>query len=83
MNQMDKTTFNRRRRQFKEMDLVGISDIARMLGWELKKATLYKTRGKFPEPLGEVGGRPVWFRAQVAPVVKKLLEIEEGKKGAE
>ena len=69
---MDKTAYNRKKRQFKNLQLVGVTDIARMLDWEPKKVGVYMTRGKFPKPVGEVGGRPVWFKEQIEPYVAEL-----------
>jgi hypothetical protein len=64
---------------FKELDLVGISDIARLLGWPMSKVTSYRSRNtgigaRFPEPLGEVGGRPVWTRSQFTEFKNTLQE---------
>lgn len=69
---MDRTTLNRKRRQFKELKLLGVTDIAKLLGWTNSKVTLYAQRGKFPQPVGEIGGRPVWLRDEIEPYLQEL-----------
>lgn len=71
---MDRTTYNRKRRQFKELHLLGVSDIAKLLGWTNSKVAVYMSRGKFPAPIGEVGGRPVWLQEQIEPYLKDGAE---------
>lgn len=73
---MDRTTLNRKRRQFKELKLVGVSDIAKELEWTNGKVSTYNMRGKFPEPVGIVGGRPVWLRDEITPYLRQLKEEE-------
>jgi hypothetical protein len=68
---MDRTTYNRKKRQFKEMQLVGVSDIAKIMGWTNSKTSLYYQRGKLPAPIGEVGGRPVWLKDSILPYVSE------------
>lgn len=67
------------KKKFEDLDLVGVSDIAKILGWPMSKVTSYRSRntgvgGKFPEPIGEVGGRPVWLRSQFVELKTKLEE---------
>lgn len=69
---MDTRTLNRKKRQFKALDLIGVSDIAKMAGCPNSKVTIYVQRGILPEPIGEVSGRPVWMKAQVEPYIKAL-----------
>jgi hypothetical protein len=64
--------YNRKLRQFKALDLVGVTDIANMAGCPVTKVGTYIVRGKLPQPLGEVSGRPVWFREQVEPYLHML-----------
>lgn len=64
---------------FQQLDLVGVSDIAKILGWKMSKVTSYRSRntgvgGQFPEPIGEVGGRPVWTRSQFQSIEKMAAE---------
>lgn len=53
---------------FKELELMGVTDIARKFGWSKGKVTVYVNRGKIPPPMGEVGGRPVWTMKQLENV---------------
>jgi predicted DNA-binding transcriptional regulator AlpA len=54
-----------------ELDLVGNSDIVKMLGWSTSKVTNYYKRGILPQPLTTVGGRPVWARIQIQSFINK------------
>jgi hypothetical protein len=47
------------------LDLLGNSDVARLLGWTTSKVTIYMGRGILPAPITDIGGRPVWTRAQI------------------
>jgi hypothetical protein len=69
---MDKAAYNRKRRQFKNLKLIGVSDIAQLMGWTNSKVTVYYQRGKLPEPIGEVGGRPVWLKDQLLPYIEEM-----------
>lgn len=53
---------------FKELELMGVTDIAREFGWHKAKVTMYVQRGKLPQPMGVVGGRPVWTMKQLENV---------------
>lgn len=73
----DRATINRKRRQFRELKLLGVSDIARQLGWTNSKVVTYVNRGKLPQPVGEVGGRPVWLEVELKPYFRELGEWTE------
>lgn len=55
------------KRQIEKMELVGMSDIARMLGWTTQKVSSYRSQNikEFPEPITEIGGRPIWTKNQI------------------
>lgn len=53
---------------FNQLELMGVTDIAKALGWNKGKVTVYVQRGKIPPPIGLVGGRPVWTRKQLQNV---------------
>lgn len=63
---------------FEQLDLVGVSDIAKMTGWKMTKVTSYRTRGilDLPDPIGYVGGRPVWTRRSVISAVQEAKAKE-------
>lgn len=48
-----------------ELQLVGVMDIAKLLNWSAPKVTTYMTRGKLPEPVTEISGRPVWYKPEI------------------
>lgn len=58
----------------KEMvkDLLGASDVARELGWDIRKVSVYRERGVLPAPIAEIGGRPVWWRKDIEEYRKKI-----------
>ncbi|WP_028778762.1 helix-turn-helix transcriptional regulator [Shimazuella kribbensis] len=51
--------------------LLGLTDIVEEFGWSKQKITTYRNRGKFPEPIGLIGKRPVWSRAQIKDYMNK------------
>jgi hypothetical protein len=53
-------------KKLKELEIVGIKDISEMLHWGAPKVTTYISRDKhFPQQVGEVSGRPVWYKPDV------------------
>lgn len=68
---------------FSKLELVGVSDIARILDWPMSKVTSYRSREtlgngrSFPKPIGEVGGRPVWTRSQFTQLKEELEKENE------
>jgi len=48
-------------------DLLGASDVAEILGWDVRKVSAYGRTGKdgFPAPIGTIGRRPVWYRGDI------------------
>ena len=53
-------------------ELIGASDVADILGWDVRKVWSYANSGKegFPQPVGLIGHRSVWY----------IKDIEEFKK---
>jgi hypothetical protein len=45
--------------------LLGVTDVARELGWTKGKVSEYRRRGILPEPVTRIGGRPVWTEEQI------------------
>lgn len=52
-------------------ELVGATDIAKMLNWDIRKVSAYKDRASFPSPIGEIGARPVWWRREIEEYKKR------------
>lgn len=52
---------------YKISDLLGASDVAELLGWDIRKVSAYGGTGKagFPRPIGTIGKRPVWYRGDI------------------
>ena len=66
-------------------DLLGASDVAELLGWDIRKVSAYGGTGKagFPRPIGTIGKRPVWYRGDVEAFKAKLVgvvDVDPGKK---
>ena len=55
---------------FNDLQLMGVTDIAKEWGWRKNKVSTYAERGKLPPPIGQIGGRPVWTRKQLEHVKK-------------
>lgn len=71
---LDRTKFNKQKRQFKELGVMGITDVAEALGWTPSKTRLYVDRGLLPGPVGEVGKRSVWLKIQIEPYMRREQE---------
>lgn len=70
---MEKRKKARRIQQFKTLDLMGVKDIAEALDWSKAKVVVYTQRGKLPEPIGEVSGRPVWLGEEIKTHIEGLI----------
>ena len=46
-------------------NLLGLTDVSRELGWSKQQIGVYRTRGDFPKPIGEIGRRPVWWKPDI------------------
>jgi prophage regulatory protein len=60
-------------------DLVGIAEIAAMLGVTGRTAHNYSLRLGFPEPYGRTAGGRVWLRADVEAWAKEALPLRIGR----
>ena len=47
-------------------DLVGVTEAARLLGWDRRRVATYVERGAFPEPVAELASGRVWRAQDVA-----------------
>lgn len=52
-------------KRLEELELVGVLDIAKLLNWSAPKVTTYAARGKLPDPVGKISGRPVWYKQEI------------------
>ena len=52
---------------YKLEDLLGASDVAGLLGWDIRKVSVYGSSGRsgFPTPVGQIGKRPVWYKGDI------------------
>jgi hypothetical protein len=48
-----------------DLDLLGLTDIARLLDVAPATPKTWRYRGLLPEPYATVAGRPVWQRQQI------------------
>jgi predicted DNA-binding transcriptional regulator AlpA len=56
-------------------EIVGLSEIAEMLGVTTRTVARYRTRDDFPEPLARLRGGFVWRRADVERWAKATLPL--------
>ena len=54
-------------RKYSLDELLGASDVAEILGWDIRKVSAYTKTGKagFPQPIGAIGKRPIWRREDI------------------
>ncbi|MFM8944809.1 MAG: hypothetical protein ACKOI0_06175 [Actinomycetota bacterium] len=45
--------------------LVGVTEAARLLGWDRRRVATYVERGAFPEPVAHLASGRVWRRADI------------------
>lgn len=57
-------------KELEKLELIGLTDIAKMLDWNTSKVATYITRLTLPEPLVEISGRPVWHKPEVLKTAK-------------
>ena len=53
------------RSYFKRLELMGVTDIAELLGCSKPTVSNLYKRGQFIEPVGIVSGRPLWLKKEV------------------
>ena len=46
-------------------DVVGVSEAAKILGWDRRRVATYVSRGAFPEPIAALASGRVWRRDDV------------------
>lgn len=60
-------TIDEQKKEFDKLELMGLTDVAEFLGWPKSKVGSYRGQKikDFPDPIGEIGGRPVWTKKQI------------------
>jgi predicted DNA-binding transcriptional regulator AlpA len=58
-----------------EFDLVGVPEIAELLGVHRRTAFRYVQRSDFPAPVVEVRGKRMWRRSAVLKWAKRTLPL--------
>jgi predicted DNA-binding transcriptional regulator AlpA len=59
--------------------LVGLAELAEMLGVSKHAALRYSQRDDFPEPIAVLRATPVWTRAEVKAWARKTLPLPVGR----
>lgn len=62
MKRLNHKTINKK---FEELQLMAVSEVAAFLNWSMPKVTTYRARHLLPEPVREIGGRPVWYKQDI------------------
>src|SRR5437762_37994 len=47
------------------MTIVGVTEVAQILGWDRRKVAVYAKRGHLPKPIAALAGGRVWRRADI------------------
>ncbi|WP_010243741.1 hypothetical protein [Acetivibrio cellulolyticus] len=64
--------------EFKEVipPLLGITEVAAILGWDKRKVSVYVQRNVLPDPSIHIGDRPIWTIKQI----EEWMNDEKNKK---
>jgi predicted DNA-binding transcriptional regulator AlpA len=62
-----------------ERSLVGLAEVAQILGVTKRTATSYAQRPDFPEPLKRLAATPVWLSEDVAAWAEQTLPLTRGR----
>lgn len=54
--------------------LVGVTEVAEILGWPRGKVSTYRKRGKMPKPVAVLKGGPVWDKDDIFKFKSKLRQ---------
>jgi len=52
--------------------LVGLAEVAEILGWDRRKVATYIKRGNLPEPIQRLRSGPIWTRKQIEEYQRRL-----------
>ena len=58
-------------------ELVGVAEVAELLGWDKRKVSVYHSRGTLPKAITELASGPIWFRGQIEAHKQEQEEEEE------
>jgi predicted DNA-binding transcriptional regulator AlpA len=53
----------------KKIEILGMHEVAAMLGWSRQHVQTYRKRGRFPEPYAEVAAGPLWLKETIAEYI--------------
>lgn len=59
------------KKELDKLQIIGHSDIARLLNWKSSKVATYLLRNALPEPFTEISGRPVWYKPDIIKTAKQ------------
>ena len=62
--------------------LVGVTEAARLLGWDRRRVATYVRRGAFPEPVASLAGGRVWALDDVAAFAEAFRERQRRRAAA-
>lgn len=71
---LDQEYLDQEQNEQEQLDLLGTTDVAKMLGWPKSKVSEYYKHGYlgFPKPSARIGGRPVWTLRQIEKFASTL-----------
>lgn len=58
--------------EVEDVNIVGVSEVAEMLGWPKGKVSEYLRRGKLLEPAYRLKSGPIWFESQIREFQKNF-----------
>ena len=65
-------TSTKRPKSVRPADLMGVAEVAEMAGLPRTTITVWKVRGKLPEPWAVLAMGPVWLRGDIAEWIASL-----------
>lgn len=73
LSQMQFSSMNEKeiKELIEKFDLINSMEVAVILGWSIGKVSVYAQRGKLPDPIAYIGGRPIWARSQIEKFIKE------------
>jgi hypothetical protein len=60
------------RRMNSDLELVGVTEVGEILGWNRNKVSVYRGRGKMPVPVCKIGTRYFWNKKQIEEMKGQL-----------
>lgn len=58
-------TIKKKKKYIKNIELLGVTDIAELMNLDKSTISNMHKRGKFVEPIRTIGGRPVWLKEEI------------------